>query len=936
MTTSTVTVLGIPTQVDTSGLPGTIDALPDYSPGYQTDTSAVATSADAAEVIPKKEVDDTSTNGRVMRLEIDGVAPATANTQPMVINVTGFNNVVPPTPMENPLHNFESYTYNLSLHLVGIDAFNRMISSENPLQEYVPQNVLISSAGRYNNSLNRNENFTEDFYFEDLKLKTYINTTTRNRSSNIIECSFTLIEPNGFTLINRLLAAANQVNPGPGTYLQMPYMLQIDFFGQRDGDIGSYSPIAGQTKYLPIRLLNIKTKVSSKGTEYHVDAVPFNHQAFNQINVSLPMATSVTGKKVTDIFGGSTAVATSLFSNFARSRERDESLPRTRAALDFFNDDPNSPEYQNALNKIETALEQRRRSLGISGFCDAVNGWFKYIKEQNLAAQISSVSVVFDKEIGDANIIPIPATIAATAASSTSVTDNRGTIQTSGTSSNSAKTSISFDGATINVPAGMTIDKLIDWAVRNSTYIGNQITDPDTKNRIQTSQGIPKDLNQPLKWFKIIPRIKILDFDTRQNRYSLDVTFFVKTFTLSAKHPFAPRGRTPGLVKQYNYIFTGKNKDVLDLAIDFNTLYLVEISANRAKNKVTETGVPIQTPGVNPDSGSVQGPVLNTERPVQQQIAPVQTAIIAENAMTTSRPGGLTQNSVSAGDLQRSIMSGAKGDMISVTLKIIGDPHFIKQDDVFFNQNLNNNVGVLTPNGSIYTDGGELYVFLNFESPVDYNETTGIADVKNSKFRYSEFSGVYKIITVDSIFNKGKFEQSLSLAKLFYDQEGFQNTPSDLRFNNGEPQRPLVPIARLTSSRYTGPSVNLSALNPALNTRIATNQIVPGITNAGNQVVNTVLNAGRQVINRVVGQAVNSVTSSVINPISDAASRLITNNFGVGDLASGSGFDQLSGLDFPSLDLSTDVGDLSLDLDGLNLDNLGDIGDLGNFSIDIL
>ena len=132
------------------------------------------------------------------------------------------------TQQTNPLHDYDSYTYCLSLHLLNIDEFNNLIN--NPDQSYIPQHVLVSSAGRYNTNFIRDPAFKEDFYFDNFKMNSIVNVTNRSRSTNLIECSFTLIEPMGFTFINRLIEAARRVN-GQGSYIKMPYVLQIDFFG---------------------------------------------------------------------------------------------------------------------------------------------------------------------------------------------------------------------------------------------------------------------------------------------------------------------------------------------------------------------------------------------------------------------------------------------------------------------------------------------------------------------------------------------------------------------------------------------------------------------------------------------------------------------------------------------------------------------------------
>ncbi len=121
-------------------------------------------------------------------------------------------------PLPNPLSDYESYTYGLSLHLLSQSQYNNLI--ENPDTSYIPQNVLVASAGKNSNNFKRDPNFREDFYFDDFQMKTVVNVTTRNRNSNLIECSFTIVEPVGFTFINRLVAACQDI--GSANYLK-PY-----------------------------------------------------------------------------------------------------------------------------------------------------------------------------------------------------------------------------------------------------------------------------------------------------------------------------------------------------------------------------------------------------------------------------------------------------------------------------------------------------------------------------------------------------------------------------------------------------------------------------------------------------------------------------------------------------------------------------------------
>ena len=848
--------------------------------------------------------------------------------------------------VDNPLLEYDSYTYCLSLHLMGIQNYNNLIGGDSSLQKkYVPQNVLISSAGRYGATFRRDPAFEEDFYFENLKVKTIVNTTSRNRNSNLIECSFTIIEPLGFTLINRMLDAANRVNQGVGSYLQMPYMLQIDFFGSVDG--GLPGPLKEHSKFIPIRITNIKSKLTSKGTEYQIDAVPFNHQAFNQTHVSLPVSTTVTATTVSQVFGGPAEVSASdnEFSAKLASRanlERQITSLNTElrpfaASFDPF-DASVAADSRARISDLTSQLNNEYSSFGITGFCAAINSYFSSLKAQKQISIVNTVRVVFDPIIGNSKLYTGPVNAAGAPASGTTTAAQRSQIQAA---SGAAKGGLRFDGATVNIPAGTTIDRMIDWAVRNSEYISRQLKDPTiTKQQRDSIQsgGNPNTITW-LRWFRIIPSIFIRNYDPTQNRYGMDIVFYVKPYNLSAKHPFYPKGRVPGFVKKYDYIFTGKNKDVIDLQIDFNTLYLVEMSTNRTKSTQAQTGTPIR-----PDANAYPNP--NTEERPQENVAPISIGLVSDNVATTMRAGGLPQASADAGDLQRSLMLGAKGDMITLNLKIVGDPQFIKQDDFFMGQGLdmpssqflNNSSG-----SSLYMDGGELYVFVNFQSPVDYDETKGIADVTVSRYRYSEFSGVYKIITVENSFSNGKFEQSLNLAKLLYDQEGKPVAPSSVTQRTETAlSNALTPTVN-AAIRFAGPRTNISSLIPATNSSAAVNLAVQGAAALANGQGGSFLQAlGAQVagslVNNVVGRGLNIAVDKITTGINDILKGPTalgvdynTSFDSIGDFKYAGALDYASGFDSIG-NFNLDVGVIDVDVTAA-FEGLGDLefGDFTNF-----
>ena len=105
-------------------------------------------------------------------------------------------------------------------------------------------------------------------------------------------------------------------------------------------------------------------------------------------------------------------------------------------------------------------------------------------------------------------------------------------------------------------------------------------------------------------------------------------------------------------------------------------------------------------------------------------------------------------------------------------MKIVGDPELIKQDDIYTNPSQGgyetqiNTLGIMQDNGSVPMDNGEVMALVEFRTILDMDDTTG-NPAKDKKYEAnSVFSGVYRILTVDNIFQGGKFEQTIDLIRM--------------------------------------------------------------------------------------------------------------------------------------------------------------------------
>ena len=757
------------------------------------------------------------------------------------------------TLLPNPLSDYESYTYGLSLHLLSQTQYNNLI--QNPNTSYIPQNVLVASAGKNSNNFKRDPNFREDFYFDDFQMKTVVNITTRNRNSNLIECSFTIIEPVGFTFINRLVAACQGI--GSANYLKQPYLLQIDFYGYKDGVIAG-TPIPNMSKYIPIALVSMKTRVSTKGTEYKIEAVPYNHQAFNQTHVVSPANFKIKALTVADMFGTG-QVTSSLTEAFA-------TVQREQAVLDQLNTlKQNRNLDSREIRLINEQLAAAAKPSGIfqvSGFCDALNSYFVSLKDVNKKITVTNeYKVEFFKEIGDSKLFP------------TTAPNDVNNAAAGGSTTAAAKTAaraagglpvgtVEWNSGTFNIPMGMQIDKLIDYTVRNSDYIRRQLLVPE----LSDSGGKPfnpltantKD-GGPLNWYKIVPKIKIKQYDFSRQQYAYEITFCVKPWTVNTKYPYTVQGRTPGYVKQYDWMYTGRNTEVIDLQIDFDMLYYQQLTAFPNAKAEGSTGGPIQKPApTNPDTPPPQFPLIPA---TAEALQPLAVTYVSNDYRQTTLPGAASAFGTASGDLQRDLTSSSRGDMINIQLKIIGDPQLIKQDDLFYAQNISPPTSQLTPNNSLYYDGGELYVNIIFQSPIDYDESTGLAIPNLGNYTYNLFNGIYKIITVENNFRQGKFEQTLNLIRLPVNAQDINQLINARARIETYVNYGLGQLAGLPYSRFTGPRILVNNLAAGV-----------GIYNAGTA-------GGGGVLSGLVGGIVNQFVGKVTNELITKATGAIKDVF---------------------------------------------------------
>jgi hypothetical protein len=664
---------------------------------------------------------------------------------------------------ENKLHGYVNWTYNIQLFSLIKDGYNGMQTAPTVTPEGT--RLLMASGGI---QTNRSPHFKEDFFFNNLKFNTVIGSTAQTQNTNSLDFEFLIIEPMGVTLFNRLIAEAGDI--GYDKVVDMIYLLKIEFYGYTDD--GKVMKLPIPAKVMPIKINEMTMKVSHRGSEYQCKATPAPH------STTLGQAHGATPIKV-EITAGSIA----------------------EALLSDIGDDPAPTDGQ------EVTYEKTHES--VKSFTGAINKWYKSQLADKQVTVTDSIAFEVHPEIAKATFVTYE-----TIQKEEKYMPSAGTAKQQGVVTLAEPSTISPQ-VVMTIAEGTAITEVVGMLIRNSSFIKDQLKDPDL------GQGAPAP--GPMKWFKIIPRMIYKSFDAGSNRLMRQHIYRIMPYVFyNAKHRSFSMAEAGAPKKEYNYIFTGKNKDIINLDLTFDTSFYSALTTNASTQEVG-----------NAAKSSAKTGSLTTAGPNQAQAA-LEAAEKSKNAMSKNTSSEVNQHagsqganaalsSTTTGDIGRQMQeSVSSGDLLDVKLKIVGDPDFIKQDDVtFWNVDPGDEY---TKNDSLVMDNGNIFVMVNFKSASDYDMNLGMAVPGQGPYSVGIFSGLYKVMGVDSEFSGGKFTQELHLIR-------YQLQPSEKGYSlpsSGTSDSSGLAGSSSEGGNSSSANGNGAALGPASaanNVRVESNQV---------------------------------------------------------------------------------------------------------------
>lgn len=328
--------------------------------------------------------------------------------------------------------------------------------------------------------------------------------------------------------------------------------------------------------------------------------------------------------------------------------------------------------------------------------------------------------------------------------------------------------------------------------------------------------------------------------------------------------------------REYNYLYTGQNVDILQFDLKFNTLFFQAIPKEMGNKTTPVSSVePAGTPRAQLGAQTEAGKSPLSGAPIKTTPAASSSNLGAPDAVSVQQD----PYSTLARNMHKAILENV--DQCTADIRIVGDPYYLVTGGMG-NQRLALNADGTAGDGEAPIYVGDVYILITFRNPVDIDMDTGLAYFDN---RAALYSGVFQVINVKSFFTDGKFEQSLDLIRLPGQVEDTNQQPTVVRSNVDSipnPERDPIPTPPIVPTSVRAVEDNL--INDIVNNLPITglpgdlSNLIPGNlgglagANPGQISIGSLINSVLRNASGVVGAA-----GELINQFSNSPNQALSN-----------------------------------------------------------
>ena len=763
-------------------------------------------------------------------VEVDDNIRPRPESQSVKVN-NGFNDPQPITPQPNILAKFASSTYNASVYLMTPTQYETLIKSkQKKVNGYnllfqtggAPTNVggakgvlgtanaatqsdlesegigfaaNVATPGAKDPDAGRNPFFPDDFYIDSITLENMFPGKQTNAAHMVTNLKFTVVEPGGITLLDRLYQAVQDQAPknkaGAVNYTAAQYLMVIRWYGYDEagnlirpgakGKDGLSDPNAICEKFIPFLIKKINWGVANKLVSYEFEGAPVGQNvAGTTARGTVPFDLELSDSTVSGLLGGAAKYgtgATTAASPGASTTNSTDSSGRVA------NDPRRTDSATGGLNSVDgtalpspakaTAAPTPKKTItaGLMGAMNDVQAEYVASGKYQHPDKYELVFANGAEAIRDA-LITLPGKIKnqrATPMAPAAAVDP--------TSKDTARQRTDNNVRNFNITAGQQLLQAIDLTIRNSSYIYKQAAvqnsetpDPEKMDKegvddTSSKNKVPATAN--LNWYEITMEAIPGPYDYNRNDYSYTVRYIVSPYRVqNFNSKFYPIPKFAGLHKQYSYWFTGENTDVLDYQATFNSMYNMTITGSEPGNNAL---------------AALRKKYTSSMREL--------TKYTAQSASDQTRSGAESDANEIGANAAESLYSPS--DLAKGKIKIVGDPAWIQQGSVAGGVGIGNfDYNGFLPDGTINFDSQQVMFSIEWQKPQDYNINTGLANPygREGGPRKPINSYVYQAVKCVTEFRQGRFEQTVDGTLYMYPVANLKNAitqPSNGVANDG-------------------------------------------------------------------------------------------------------------------------------------------------------
>jgi hypothetical protein len=666
----------------------------------------------------------------------------------------------------NPLEKFATYNTLFTLAALSADEVNNPFLYRNT--GFSEGQVVISSAGRYDELRARTSSGTPEYFINNFQMTQVLTGSPDTGSSTGVNMSFDVYEPYSMGLFLQSLQYAS-IQAGVTNYLDAPFCIKIEFVGFDDQG-NSYIDVS--PKFYTVQLKRSTFSVSEGGSTYKFEAIPMNHAAFSDIANKVYSDVSLVGDTVKEALVEGERSLVSVLNAFQikTAGEIPGALP-DKYEIHF----PNTS--ADPIPGVDDEVDGGAVvSIGSAGSVAAKSA--KNILTQESFTENTIGNASFNFQIDSAGNYVAP--------KASQVYDEiSGKVDLS-------KMTVDAKKRTFQYSQNTSITQIITNIIIESDYGKKNLKSENWDNGF-------------IKWFRIDMQVQFLGNDTARNKKAKKLIIRIMPYrvhsSVFANPTSAPVGYpelTDKIVKQYDYIYTGQNNDLIKFDIQINNAFYTAIAPTSDGTGGRTTNRDINSAG-NED---IEKSTIETGTAgPETQFSPTGTPSAKPDPAASKKLMGGSGNITTATDIATQFHKAFVDntvDLISINFDILGDSYWLSDSGVGGYIADADPTSLSTADGAVNYEAGDSFVYLRFRSPIEPKEDNG--DYLFVDKADSPFSGIYKVIKVEHIVNDGVFKQSLKAIRMPLQASDFQGkvptsaTTSALKAIDGIQKSPTSPI----------------------------------------------------------------------------------------------------------------------------------------------